>query len=240
MPLSNFRGINLGSGPTGPKDWINIDLMINNRFLREFFKRITRIPLKPFKIIDNEMWRYFLSSVPPNFLRLNLAKGRLPFPDSTFEFCYSSHFFEHLEIWQVERLLAEIHRVLFNGGVCRIVVPDLEIITQAYVNYKQGNNGAFSNLDLTRSPVIKMNEYFGNSYNKYIKVPDILKPAAARWARKYDHKFMYDYDLLRELLLKAGFGHVIKQKFRYGKVPELDILDIENHQFESLYVEAIK
>lgn len=240
IPLSNFHGINLGSGPTGPIDWINTDLIINNCYLRWIFYRTIRIPLRTFKIIDNGLLRYFFSPTPPNFLRLNLAKGRLPFPNETFKFCYSSHFFEHIEIWQLERLLIEIHRVLVKDGICRIVVPDLEIIAQAYVSHKQGNNSAFSNLNLTKSPIIEMNEHFGNTYEINPKLPDMLKPFSYQVLRKYGHKFMHDYDSLKELLIRAGFDRVIRQKFRQGEVQDLKILDIESHRFESLYVEAIK
>lgn len=195
---------------------------------------------KTFNVINNGTMRYFLSSTPPNYLRLNLAKGRLPFPPLSFKYCYTSHFLEHLEVWQMREVLGEVYRLLVYGGVCRIVIPDLEILTLAYFRYKQGNYDAFTNLHLSKDPVIEMNEHFGNIYDINTKIPDLLRPLAYRQLRKYGHKFMIDYDFLKSLLLNAGFDHVSKQKFRCGEVPDLMVLDLDGRQFESMYIEAFK
>ena len=48
---------------------------------------------------------------------------------------------------------------------------------------------------------------------------------------------MYDHELLRQLLLKAGFNKVEKQSFREGANSVL-LVDAENRRSESLYVEA--
>ena len=51
---------------------------------------------------------------------------------------------------------------------------------------------------------------------------------------------MHDYDFLSELLLRMGFDNVIMQKFRYRETPDLELLELESRQFESLYIEVIK
>lgn len=55
---------------------------------------------------------------------LDVSK-RFPFPDGMFDYVYSSHMMEHLHREDALFCLREVHRVLKQGGVVRIVVPDL-------------------------------------------------------------------------------------------------------------------
>lgn len=52
------------------------------------------------------------------------------------------------------------------------------------------------------------------------------------------HQYMYDFELLRGLLLAAGFGEVARRAFREGVVSDLETLD--NRPEETLFVEARK
>ena len=45
---------------------------------------------------------------------------------------FSSHVFEHLFTDEVERLVKELYRIMIPGGVCRVIVPDLEKIVTLY------------------------------------------------------------------------------------------------------------
>jgi SAM-dependent methyltransferase len=56
----------------------------------------------------------------------------LPFADCSLSAVFSAHVFEHLFPDEVERLSREIARVLAPGGVCRVVVPDMERIVALY------------------------------------------------------------------------------------------------------------
>jgi predicted SAM-dependent methyltransferase len=56
----------------------------------------------------------------------------LPFPDSEFDVCYSSHTLEHLARNEARALVAEIYRILKPAGLVRFVVPDLENIVAKY------------------------------------------------------------------------------------------------------------
>jgi predicted SAM-dependent methyltransferase len=57
----------------------------------------------------------------------------LPFPGGSFCVVYHSHVLEHLEPSDGRRLLGECHRVLEEGGVLRVVVPDLETKAALYL-----------------------------------------------------------------------------------------------------------
>jgi SAM-dependent methyltransferase len=55
----------------------------------------------------------------------------------------------------------------------------------------------------------------------------------------YDqHRYMYDFELLAETLVDAGFVEVTKCRYREGAVPDLEQLD--NRPEQTLYVEATK
>lgn len=57
----------------------------------------------------------------------------LPWPEASFAATYSSHVLEHLTPPAGRALLREQWRVLQPGGICRVVVPDLETICREYL-----------------------------------------------------------------------------------------------------------
>ncbi|MBA4138075.1 MAG: hypothetical protein C0518_12230, partial [Opitutus sp.] len=56
----------------------------------------------------------------------------LPFPDGRFRGIFTEHCLEHFDEASLQRVLRQMHRVLAPGGRVRIVVPSLELHTQAY------------------------------------------------------------------------------------------------------------
>lgn len=71
-------------------------------------------------------------STSPDVLAYDLRLG-IPFADDTFDLVYHSHVLEHFSRAQGAFFLQECFRVLKPGGVLRVVVPDLEDITRAYI-----------------------------------------------------------------------------------------------------------
>ena len=58
----------------------------------------------------------------------------LPFTDDSFDATYSSHVLEHFSRDQGKKFIEEQFRVLKKGGVCRVVVPDLEMLCRSYLD----------------------------------------------------------------------------------------------------------
>ncbi len=80
----------------------------------------------------HEAWTNLDSfAVSPSVIACDIRKG-LPFADNHFNVCYSSHVLEHLAPGEGERMLSEMWRVLSPGGVARVIVPDLELVTEDY------------------------------------------------------------------------------------------------------------
>lgn len=132
----------------------------------------------------------------------------IPLHDAVADYTYSSHFVEHLFRRDAVHLLAEMHRVLKAGGTARISVPDLEFAVSLY--------GAGEKERM-------LTQYF------------FVDDEDSHYSR---HKYMYDFPMMEELLLRAGFRKVTRCSFAQGSVPDIDILD--NRPEDSLFVEAIK
>jgi predicted SAM-dependent methyltransferase len=75
----------------------------------------------------------------------NLMDG-IPLPDKYVNFIYQSHLLEHFPKHRAPLFLKECLRVLKPGGIIRVVVPDLEGITRAYLeslkDVREEKNGA--------------------------------------------------------------------------------------------------
>ena len=65
-------------------------------------------------------------------------RHRFPFPKDSFDAAYGSHVLEHLDPDAAMRLLRECHRILRQGGLLRIVVPNLEAIARLYLDSLEG------------------------------------------------------------------------------------------------------
>ena len=130
----------------------------------------------------------------------------LPFREKTVDVFYSSHYFEHLFKKDAERLLRELRGALKEGGLIRIAVPDL---AHAVGLYKDG-----------KTKEMLENYFFVDDKSSYL-------------AR---HKYMYDFESLKALLVDAGYKNVRRCNYQEGTAPDLNSLD--NRPEETLFVEA--
>jgi SAM-dependent methyltransferase len=81
----------------------------------------------------HEAWTNIdLVSTSPSVRAYDLRKG-LPYPEGSFDACYTSHVLEHLAPEHAQASLREQFRVLKRGGVVRVVVPDLEDKAREYI-----------------------------------------------------------------------------------------------------------
>lgn len=70
--------------------------------------------------------------IPGKVQEHNLLKG-IPFENASFDVLYHSHILEHFTREDGKTFLKECFRVLRNGGILRVVVPDLKDIVQEYL-----------------------------------------------------------------------------------------------------------
>ncbi len=231
-----IKKINLGCGPVGKADWVNIDwgvLAILHRF------SLIEALLMRFKLFPKEYnvkW--------PKNLKLHDCKKRLPFASDSVDYIYTSHFLEHFKKYEGKRLIDDCYRTLKKGGLIRVALPDLGLLAKKYVEKDAGYFRKSYNLKDSEgqagglSDGLLLADIFNDNFYPgfYRDQPRGLARIMACFIRP--HYWMYDYDLLEALLRRAGFKDVRKMEFRQGRVPDLDYLDVFPET--SLYVEAEK
>lgn len=110
----------------------------------------------------------------------NLIKG-FPYEDSKFDAVYHSQVLEHIPKEEAFGFLKECHRVLNDGGILRVVVPDLENIINEYQRLLKENLQNPSK-ELKESYDWIMLEIFdqtvrsksGGLMNKYLERPNLI------------------------------------------------------------------
>lgn len=223
--------INLGCGPSGKDDWINLDWGIL-AFLHKYpFIEKALLKFNLFPKGYNVKW--------PGNLRFHDCRKRLPFNSDSVDYIYTSHFLEHLKKFEAERLLEECFRILKKNGVLRVVVPDLELILKRYLerdkDFFVNSLGLKENRNSHTIPLadILVGMFYPESYQYKFTGLNKIKTFFVR-----PHLWMYDCESLTNLLKKSGFKTTEKKSFREGNVPDLDVLDIFPEI--SLYIEAVK
>jgi len=155
----------------------------------------------------------------------DIARG-IPFGDGSMQGIFSEHCLEHFPLPAGRRLLAEFRRILAPAGTLRIVVPDAGIYLRTYVRQVAGDLADVfpyqeqEAKDPLWTPVVSVNRVF---------YQDRESP--------FGHRTMYDFQLLRQVLVAAGFGTVVQREFAQGADSRL-LIDTPSRQVESLYVEA--
>lgn len=152
------------------------------------------------------------------------ARKSLPFKNQTVDRIRVEHFFEHLDkSFEVPSFLEECKRVMKEGAVLRIVVPDIEKFIAAY--YKN-DEGLWNNLgyQTNKLPV---------GFDTKIAILNHI------FRQNGEHKYAYDFEGLNYVLLAHGFKNIIRQQYRESLDEQLKD-DQANHSNHSLYVDCIK
>lgn len=153
-------------------------------------------------------------------------KTGIPFPAGSLKGVFTEHCLEHFPLKKALFLLSECKRVLLPKGIVRVVVPDAGMYLQRYYQRSEG-------ISQERFPFEDRESFLG-IYTPILSVNRIYYQDREQ---PFGHQTMFDFPLLKELLLRAGFLNVQKTSFRNGSDPTL-LVDSEGRSSESLYVEA--
>ena len=125
----------------------------------------------------------------------NLMDTPYPFPDETFTKAYMGDVVEHINIFDVDRVLTEVHRILKPGATFEVVVPDFRWIAERIVKGDWNEQANVPWLNPTDDPWKNaMSYWFGGFHNK-----DEYKMEGM------GHVNGFDFDSLKKLLEKNGF-----------------------------------
>ena len=141
----------------------------------------------------------------------------LPLETDSLDYAVSIHSLPEIPFTELVPALVELRRVLKPGGVLRIALPDLDKGIDAY----QRNDPS------------------------YFRVPDKdAKSVGAKFVTQmvwYGYsRSLFTHEFAQELLEKAGFSKVEHVTFGKTASPFPDIVELDNREQESLFVEAIK
>jgi hypothetical protein len=140
----------------------------------------------------------------------------LPLDSNSIDYISSQHTLTCLEIYDVKGALRELHRVLKLGGVLRLSLPDLD---RAIAAYQRGEWNYF---------------WYGWSWDTISGnfITTILAHSCNR--------SLFTYEFAEELLCKAGFNDVRRVAYRQTASSYPEIIELDNREWESFYVEATK
>lgn len=183
--------LHLGAFDRAVEGWLNTDVTPH------IF--ISRVPgaaglLRAAGKLDDHKYHMHRSGQFRALRYLDLTKP-LPFADESVTAVFSSHVFEHLFRDEITQLVGEIRRVLTPGGVCRVVVPDLDKVV---ANYDR------------EAP-----EHFLSA----------LFEADTRDAVKNGHHWGFTGASLKKLFEACGFVTAEVVGFREGRCPDIGVLD---------------
>lgn len=142
----------------------------------------------------------------------------IPLRAGSVDLIHSEDFLEHIEKAEGEAVLRECHRVLRNGGVMRLLTPDLRaLIDEIYVR---------------RDP------RHLRWCSAYLDAKDPCEALNMHLRMAGEHRFIYDEEHLAKLLRDAGFD-VRRVHYNWSQIPELRYLDLRDFGL-NLFLECIK
>lgn len=155
-------------------------------------------------------------SLPGITLRSDIRDG-LALPRESVDYAVAIHALQDLPYLDVLPALRELRRVLRADGVLRVGLPDLERAIEAWLRQDKA----------------------------YFYIPDeetctlggklIVQ---AIWYGSTRTPFTWDF--FRELAEKAGFREITRCKFRHTPSRWPEIVDLDNRERETLFVEVVK
>jgi predicted SAM-dependent methyltransferase len=146
-------------------------------------------------------------------------RAGLPLQAGSCEAIYASHFFEHLDAADGERLLRESLAALRSGGVLRLAVPDFRRCAEAYVS---GDTDYFAAVEAE-----------GLVRPRWPGLAGLMDCMNYVMYQAGEHRCMYDLECLSRLLGDLGAASVEASGFD----PRFDV-DSPVRRGYSLYVQA--
>jgi SAM-dependent methyltransferase len=141
----------------------------------------------------------------------------LPFESESFDYAVAIHALPEVPYDDLVPVLEELRRILKRGGVLRVALPDLE---KGVAAYQRGDRDYFlvpdEDWDDLGSKLIVQLVWYGYS------------------------RMLFVAGFVEELLRKSGFEQVRHLAYRQTASNFPEIVELDNRERESLFVEATK
>jgi SAM-dependent methyltransferase len=201
--------VQFGCGLSCPEGWVNYDSSPRLRLQRlRFLGRL--MPAGPFGRFPDAV-RYG-----------DIVKG-LAVRDGSVRLLYCSHVLEHLSLQDLRQALRNCARLLAPQGVFRLVLPDLEVLINGYMDSR----------DATRAERFIRSTLMGaESRDRGIRgfVDGFLGNARHLW--------LWDYSGLAHELKAAGFGEIRRARFGDSGIAEFTAVESADRWVEALGIQC--
>jgi len=208
--------LHLGCGSTVVPGWENIDRSPN--------VLLSRVPgaravLARLGILTSEQAD---ANFPRGIVHADVRR-RIPYPERSARYVYSSHMIEHMVRRDALAVIEESLRVLVPGGILRVATPDLAALADGY-----RSGYAWEGM----TPADTFMHSFGSS-----TLPASPLRRLAHQLLTQPHQWLYDAESLTRLFADGGFVDVRERAYRESAIPE--IAEIEDRS-QSVFVEAAR
>ena len=181
------------------KTWEIINL-INNKMPYDYLQKETHHRLN-IGCGRNQLKGWFNTDLKCDNMTYYLDAGKTyPFSDNSFEYIFSEHLFEHLNIRQGINMLQECLRILKPGGIIRIAMPNMEFLIDLYLNPQKEENQKY--LQWSTQSFLPDIENFYNG--KYYLSEYVINNFFHDWG----HQFIHTPKEFKILAEKIGFKHI--------------------------------
>jgi len=207
----------------------------NIKIIRDYFKKnkIRKLNIGCGKILLDDSWlNSDINPINKKVIFLDATKS-FRFRESTFDYIHSEHQIEHLKYKEGINMIKECFRVLKPKGKIRISTLDFEKVMALFNKNKTQIQEQYRNWIIKR--------FLDKDRDEDIFAINTL-------FHEWGHKFLYDYNTLKNILMKSGFKNIKKYKQGESKniyLKNIDIHDISEEnkkmtKFETIAIEAEK
>ena len=187
--------VQYGCGFCAPVTWRNFDASPTLRF--------ERIP------IIGSLYSRNASRFPGNVEYGDIVSG-LPVPDGGYRAVYCSHILEHLPLDDFRRALLNTRRLLQDGAIFRLVMPDLEECVKAYTSSRDADAAS---------------RFMSSSGLGTEARPRSLGSVLSALFGHVRHHWLWDFKAARLELERSGFRDI--RRAQYGDSSEARFADVE-------------
>jgi SAM-dependent methyltransferase len=202
--------VQYGCGWSAPQGWRNFDASPTLRF--------ERLPLVG-RLYTKNAGRF-----PENVEYGDIVQG-LPVEAGSCDGVYCSHVLEHLALSDFRRALENTHRILRSNATFRLVLPDLLVCAQRYIN----NPSAEASLVFLRETCL------GEETR-----PRSIKGLLTSWLGNSRHLWMWDFKSIVPELQQVGFIGIRRALFGDSGDPMFASVEQKDRWDECLGVECRK
>ena len=132
-------------------------------------------------------------------------------PNSSFDYVYSEHLFEHLTHKEQKSMLMECHRILKPGGIIRISTPNIEFLIDLYLHPEKEINKAYIEFDAHRTRQPNNSVYAINHFHT-----------------DWGHKIIHSPESLTNILVRTGFKNICQCEV--GESKHALLINVEQHK----------